>query len=309
MNTSLIENILMIAQERGVKKAAERLFISQPALNQQLLKLEEELHTKLFNRNNWMPTQSGQIYLEAGERMLELKRNAYGRIGQLNREEKHVLNVGASRGVNSVMIAGIYQELLSRHPDWVIHVNTGFGTQLYDEVVSQKLDIAFTTLDPRTIFNIQYQELLQEDMYLAMKKDNPLVSHIYMDPEDQVPCIDLGLCKGESFILSEPDSLNYWIDMQIFKIKEMNPDIYMAGGGADLLRIIVEAGKAVAIIPEHGIGNFSEEITTARLDIHHHLYMVAIYKKGRKLRAVEQDLIDAAKKYYSGWKHPYGVVN
>lgn len=307
MNTSLIENILMIAQERGVKKAAERLFISQPALNQQLLKLEEELHTKLFNRNNWMPTQSGEIYLEAGERMLELKRNAYGRIGQLYREEKHVLNVGASRGVNSVMIAGIYQELLSRHPDWVIHVNTGFGTQLYDEVVSQKLDIAFTTLDPRTIFNIQYQELLQEDMYLAMKKDNPLVSHIYMDQEDQVPCIDLSLCKGESFILSEPDSLNYWIDMQIFKIKEMNPDIYMTGGGADLLRILVEAGKAVAIIPEHGIRNFSGEITTARLDIHHHLYMVAIYKKGRKLRAVEQDLIDAAKKYYSGWKHPYGI--
>ena len=50
MNLRQIENILTIAEEKNITKAAEKLYISQPALNQQLLNLEKELGTPLFQR-------------------------------------------------------------------------------------------------------------------------------------------------------------------------------------------------------------------------------------------------------------------
>lgn len=55
MDTRQIEYILQIAEENNITKAAEKLFITQSALNQQLLKLERELGTPLFQRtkNKW----------------------------------------------------------------------------------------------------------------------------------------------------------------------------------------------------------------------------------------------------------------
>ena len=67
MDTKQIEYILKIAEENNITKAAGKLFITQSALNQQLIKLEKELGTPLFHRSrtNWHLT-------EAGERLLRL---------------------------------------------------------------------------------------------------------------------------------------------------------------------------------------------------------------------------------------------
>ena len=58
MDLHLIENILMISEEKSIARAAEKLFITQSALNQQLQKLESELGTSLFvrTRSDWQPT-------------------------------------------------------------------------------------------------------------------------------------------------------------------------------------------------------------------------------------------------------------
>ena len=50
MELRQMEYILMIQEEKSITRAAERLFLTQSALNQQLQKLEEELGTPLFIR-------------------------------------------------------------------------------------------------------------------------------------------------------------------------------------------------------------------------------------------------------------------
>ena len=61
MDTKQIEYILKIAEEGNITHAAEKLFLTQPALNQQLLRLEKELGTRLFVRSaslaTWSPTR------------------------------------------------------------------------------------------------------------------------------------------------------------------------------------------------------------------------------------------------------------
>ena len=68
MDVKQMTYILTIAQEGGISKAAAKLFITQSALDQQLLKLEKELGTPLFyrSRTDWHPTPAGEIYLNAG---------------------------------------------------------------------------------------------------------------------------------------------------------------------------------------------------------------------------------------------------
>ena len=62
MDFRQLEYILKIAEENNITRAAEKLYISQSALNQQLLKLERELGCQLFSRSrtDWHLTRAGE---------------------------------------------------------------------------------------------------------------------------------------------------------------------------------------------------------------------------------------------------------
>lgn len=67
MDTHLIEHIIKIAEEKSITKAAEKLYLTQSALNQQLLKLERELGIPLFRRakTEMIPTRLAKSILKA----------------------------------------------------------------------------------------------------------------------------------------------------------------------------------------------------------------------------------------------------
>ncbi len=79
MDLKQIEYILKIAEENNITHAAEKLFITQPALNQQLLKLEKELGTPLFHRSrsNWRLTEAGEIYVRNAKQIIQIKKKEY----------------------------------------------------------------------------------------------------------------------------------------------------------------------------------------------------------------------------------------
>ena len=79
MDLKQLEYIVMIAEENSITRAAERLFITQSGLNQQLLKLEAELGIQLFHRskNDFRLTQAGQVYVSYARKILRLKQEAY----------------------------------------------------------------------------------------------------------------------------------------------------------------------------------------------------------------------------------------
>lgn len=52
MDFRILEYFLMVAREENITKAAQILHVSQPTISRQLMQLEEELGTKLFQRSN-----------------------------------------------------------------------------------------------------------------------------------------------------------------------------------------------------------------------------------------------------------------
>ena len=75
MDVKQMTYILTIAQEGGISKAAAKLFITQSALDQQLLKLEKELGTQLFyrSRTSFSLTAAGKVYVDYAKQMVALK--------------------------------------------------------------------------------------------------------------------------------------------------------------------------------------------------------------------------------------------
>ena len=96
MNFKILEYIVAIAETGNVTKAAERLFISQSGLNQQLIKLETELGTPLFHRSKkeMRPTHAGRIYIEHARRILNMAQNCVSQINDLSDNPRGTISFG-----------------------------------------------------------------------------------------------------------------------------------------------------------------------------------------------------------------------
>ena len=103
MELKQLEYIVKIAEERNVTKAAEKMYITQSALNQQLLKLEKELGSQLFyrSRTNWKLTEIGEIYIKNAEKILNIKKETYDQINDLL--EKHKGNLRIENDMRKVL--------------------------------------------------------------------------------------------------------------------------------------------------------------------------------------------------------------
>ena len=95
MDLRQIEYIVAIEQEQSISKAAEKLYLTQSALNQQLLRLEKELGTPLFERrkHSMIPTLAGRIYLATARRMVDMKRETYKIISDITEENAGEISI------------------------------------------------------------------------------------------------------------------------------------------------------------------------------------------------------------------------
>ena len=82
MDLKQLEYIIAISDYGNITAAAEHLYVTPSALNQQLIKLEGELGLSLFVRNyrRMEPTAAGRLYLENARRILEIKQNTYSEL-------------------------------------------------------------------------------------------------------------------------------------------------------------------------------------------------------------------------------------
>lgn len=102
MNLQQIKYIIAISEELNISKAAEKMFISQSAMSQQLMNLENELGTKLFERGErtLRITKAGSIYLNAAKAILNIERSFQNEMDYL-RANSHSIQISISADVPS----------------------------------------------------------------------------------------------------------------------------------------------------------------------------------------------------------------
>lgn len=92
--------IVEIAKVQGVAKAAENLFISQPALSKFLSRTEELYGIQLFERvgKKMIPTYAGEQYLKYAKQIIELDRNFQEQIADIKTMKSGYLAIGSTPG-------------------------------------------------------------------------------------------------------------------------------------------------------------------------------------------------------------------
>ena len=95
MNTKVLEYIVAIAEEQSVSRAAERFYISHPALSGHIRKLEQELGTQLFFRSakGMQPTQAGLVFLADARAILHEEQKLYEALEVMRRRWRNQIRM------------------------------------------------------------------------------------------------------------------------------------------------------------------------------------------------------------------------
>jgi LysR family transcriptional regulator, transcriptional activator of the cysJI operon len=107
-----------VAEELSFRKAAEELYLTQPAVSQQIKALEEDLGVQLFDRggNQITLTPAGSILLNCAERSGELLVQAEREIASLNGHHAGTLALGASTTIAQYVLPRLLSEFCRHHP-------------------------------------------------------------------------------------------------------------------------------------------------------------------------------------------------
>lgn len=166
-----------VAEELHFTRAAERLYISQPALSKQIRMLERTLGTPLFHRRgrDVRLTPAGQALLPHAKRLLADWDAAAAAVEQTRTDQRSTLVVGMSTSPGrGGLLPAIRSRFTDRHPDATLALHQVGWADATAGLADGDSDIAFVWLPLPSPARYQWVALLEEPCVMAMSDRHPL---------------------------------------------------------------------------------------------------------------------------------------
>lgn len=303
METKLIEYILVIAKHRSISKAADELYVTQSALNQQLLKLEKELGAPLFirTRNHWELTDIGKLYTENAAQILQIKKQTYNQIQDMALKWKGTITIGLTPERGIQMFTAIYPKIHAKYPNTTFQPLEATVDSQVKMLDTHELDISFQTIYERKYKHLVYTEILREPFYLCIPKSHPLAYKENLTPE-QYPEISLTKFSNESFTLVKKSSTMRVVIDNLFEEAGFKPKLLFESTSMRTMLHLTENGQCCSIIPRcYAVSsNYVSYFTLGKIASWE---LAAVYAQNHYINNAAKDFIKMASQYWRA--HPY----
>ncbi|WP_425635750.1 LysR family transcriptional regulator [Algoriphagus yeomjeoni] len=232
-----------VAEELNFRKAAERLFISQPGLSRQIKQLEEMLEVKLFERDQKHVelTAAGVFFKNEVDFVLnhldltrsQLKLIAEGKIGELR--------VGFLGSASNQVLPDLLSKLNSQQPLISTSLEELSNAVQVEMIEKDKLDLGFVRL-ASVPSDLEMKVVLRDSFSLVVPKDHPINAAEFHS---------VNQFKDESFVLFSSDYSNLYYEQIIGICRDagFSPKIRHRSVHALTIFKLVENGMGVAIVP------------------------------------------------------------
>lgn len=145
-----LRTFLAVAEEKSFSAAAQRLFITQPAISKRIQSLERHLGAPLFDRigKKVYLTEAGTLLIERAETMLQLAKDTEKEIFNLHDTISGRLNLATSHHIGLHRLAPVLKNFSQRYPDVLLDIQFEDSEVAYQMVRSGQVELAVVTLNP-----------------------------------------------------------------------------------------------------------------------------------------------------------------
>lgn len=206
MDRREMEYLIVIAQEKNLSKAAERLYVSQPALSRFLLKMENSIGMPLFERKKrqLVPTMAGELCLDAARKMLQLDQDLERKLKKLRECTHGKLTIGITPGRGHTVLPRVLPDFQEKYPDYELTILEEDVQTLEQRLQAGAIDLAFFTMSESERVSqskFRCQLISQEEIVLCTPKKGHYELLAKEEPGRKYPWIDLKYLENDCFLL------------------------------------------------------------------------------------------------------------
>ncbi|WP_181158541.1 LysR family transcriptional regulator [Leucobacter massiliensis] len=177
METRRLEVFIALADAGGFRQAADRLFITQPALSQQIMRLEKDVGVQLIDRST-RPislTEAGREFYFRCKNVLD----AMGEVSQLLEDAREVRFGRVRIGIVPAMLfaapARMVRTFRQRFPKAEVQLRSIATSYLVEELEQGSIDVAILLTRPE-LKDVASHALYGEDYLVCLPEDHPLAA-------------------------------------------------------------------------------------------------------------------------------------
>jgi LysR family hydrogen peroxide-inducible transcriptional activator len=241
MTLNELRYIVAVAQELNFRRAAEKAYISQPALSLAIQKLEHELAIKIFERgkNSITITPTGQAVIEQAQRVLEEAERIREIALQGQNQLSSPLRVGIIHSVGPYLLPDLIQSLRSIAPHMPLEVEENITANLENRLRNGKLDVILIAL-PFGDASILTRPLYDEPFSVVVNIEHRWFArrsiHAQELTEEKVLLLDNGHCFSNQVVEACPELSRKGAEIQ-------------QGTSLETIRNMVASGLGITVLP------------------------------------------------------------
>ncbi|GAB4583707.1 LysR family transcriptional regulator [Nocardia sp. IFM 10818] len=181
-----LELLDALATGGTLQQAADRLYVSQPALSQRLLKMEERLGTPLFDRvgRRLVPNMAGKRLLPRASRILADLAAAEQEVREMARYGDRHIRLATQCATTFSWLTPVMRELRINRPDSLIRVQNIGDEDPIDALLAQRIDVAVVTKLHSTADHVHLTHLMDDEMLAVVAPDHPWAARQHITAAD-----------------------------------------------------------------------------------------------------------------------------
>jgi DNA-binding transcriptional LysR family regulator len=231
-----------VAKQMSFTRAAEVLFMTQPAVTFQIKQLEEHFNTRLFDRGHGRIslTPAGELVLEYAERILSLGGEMDLRVAEMTGEVRGSLLIGSSMTIAEFMLPRILGEFKSAYPEVRQRLVVANSEAIQQRVSEHMLDIGLIE-SPPSQSGLDVEVCSEDELQVVCNPSFPLAKFSEITPQQ---------LTEYPYVSREVGSGSREYTDKYLRENGIQPDqmkLVMELGGPEALNGVVESGLGFAI--------------------------------------------------------------
>ena len=242
MDIQHLKAFIAVACTKNLTQAAEKLFLSQPAVSAQIKALESDVGTALFVRtNNGMQlTRAGEVLLPEAEALLQHKHRLEQFAQTLSADYVHSVQLGIIHPIESRKVTALTRCIVEQEPKTQLHIHYGMSIEILSRLLAKKIHAGFFLghIDQR---NLQVHFLEHVDYSLIC-------------PQSQLQRIRDNLPKSlndSTWIEMSGISSSYKNLQQVWHRHKLNPKKQIICDYPQTIIDLAVAQQGLAMVPKH----------------------------------------------------------
>ena len=232
-----------VAKHGSFTRAADSLFMTQPAVTFQIKQLEEHFNCRLFDRQHpkIALTPAGELVFEFAEKILALSDEMEGRVAELTGQMGGTLDIGASTTLGEFILPGILSQFNELFPQVHLRMVVGNSDQIQNSVLEGSLDIGLIDCPVQTR-NFLTETVGTESLAVVCAKSYPLAGMASIKAEE---------LPEYEYVSREPGSGTRDCVESYLKANGMTSDqlkTVMELGSPEALKNVVQTGLGFALM-------------------------------------------------------------